>query len=535
MVKSFIFDLHNLQLTSYPTYQSPIRTFQELGISTENIDSQRLRFERKRLLLEIQISSTQTTTIGDKELSKNDVIELFDELEQVTHLDYHTSIFNHSKLLLLLEKSEVSTEKVESKDKIRFETQEEWDVFIAFISPYLAESIDKLLSKVIRKSSFKELDEIRSFFKLLTTRDSFYAFRKLNNFCETLSDRLEHIAYNNIRFPDEQVVYLRYAPFYNVVNELTGTYPNLPNSVAHAIINFTVDCQRKVGREKTLVEISDQARRLHCDAKSKSLIVNNRDSFYQSREENLKYNPNKIWRVIVGIAVVILLLFRITNRCDSSRNRPDLSPETMELMERLYESQGVRAAEGDSNGTVRFVPSRRSGNADFDESSFLDLHEKIVASTENSIYADNYYISQGNPSIISPFKADSLGPVHNLKNETYSDMIMVISEGASLKSYFVKSSGSIEFSAGENASIFFYGGKNWDDDRTIQHLHRSPKTNALHIIRFNGHFSYQSSKDVKFLSKYFTLTDGESDDFIIKEVKSNYEFYQGDRFVNYSF
>lgn len=519
-------------MTSYPTYQSPIRTFQALGISTDNIDSTRLKFERKRLLLEIQISTTQTTAVGDKELSKNDVIELFDNLDRISDLDYHKAIFNHPKLLNLLEKSEV-VGKIEAKHKIKFETQEEWDKFIAFISPYLAEAIDKLLSKVIRKGRFKELDEIKNFFKLLTTRDSFYAFRKLNNFCETLSDRLEHVAYNNIRFPSEHIGFLRYAPFYNVVNELTGVYPNLPNSVAHAIINFTVDCQRKIGRGKALVDISDQARRLHCDAKSKSLIINNRESFYDSREENLGYNPNKIWRVIIGIAVVFFILFRISSRCNSSRYESSFSNENQDLLERLNEireAQGIR-----DDNTVRFAPIRRNGDADFDETSFLDLHENVVHSTQSSVYVDNFYLSQGNPGIISPFKGDSTGPVYNLKNETVSDMVMVISAGTSLKSYFVKSASSIEFSTEAGACIFFYSGKRWKESRTIEHTHQSPKTQEISTIKFNGYFSLWEERDLAFLKKYFSLTDGDSKDFIIKMVDSKYEFYQGDRHVNYSY
>lgn len=507
-------------MTNYPTYQSPIRTFEVLGISTESIDPNQLKLERKRLLLEIQISDTQTTTIGDKELGKNDVIELFDELEKVTHLDYHTSIYQHPRLLQLLEKSEVSKSKVENKHKIRFETQEEWDEFIAFISPYLAEAIDKLLSKVIRKRSFKELEEIRSFFKLLTKQDSFYAFRKLNNFCETLSDRLEHLAYSKTTFPTEQVTYLSYPAFYTVVNELTGTYPNLPNSVAHAVINFTVDCQRKVGRGKTLVAISDQARKLHCDAKSKSIIIGNRESFYDSREQSLGYNPNQVWRVIVGIFVVVMLLFRVVNRCDSSRsNSPSLSPETLELMERIRENNGNSSSRDDY----------------FDESSFLDLHETVVNAVKNKKFKENYFLVSEDPGIGTPFKVDSIGSLYTLKNETASDMIMVISTNYGLTSHFVESSEEIEFLVGENTSFFFYGGRSWNNSRNIQHLYRSPLNNVFRMVRFNGHYARQNEKEVQFLKKYFSLTDGDAEDFTIKEVDSKYELFQGNRYVNYSY
>jgi hypothetical protein len=516
-------------LTEYPTYQSPIRTLEELGISIDSLDANKLNFEKKRLLLEIQISDTQTTTVGDNEFSKNDVIELFDRLKSIDHLDYHKAIYNHPKLLHLLENGEVSSVKIEESNKIRFNTVPEWEEFTAFVSPYLTQSIDTLLSKVIRKHRFGDLMEIKSFFKLLTQSDKYFAFRKLNNFCETMSERLEHLAFTKTTFPADETKYLCQPGFYDLVNELIVSHPNLPNAVAHAVINFTVECERKVGRGKKLVTISDQARRLHCDAKYKSLIVNNRDAFYESREQTLGYNPNNVWRVLVGAVVVIGLIFRMVSRMDSS---PDytVDPNIQEILENMH----LKRVEKD--GRTYYVSDRTNRHENFNESAFLDLHERVVTSVQDNDFTEFNYIQQGDPGILSPFKPfPDDGTKRIIWNETPSDMIMVISGHNSLTSHFIQSGDSTSFNLEENACMFFYGGTNWTNDQTIQHLHRTSRPEKFELIQFNGYFSTQFGRDIEFLKKFFTVVDDTPEDFKIIIEKGKYELRQGEGYVNYSF
>lgn len=514
-------------MTTYPTYQSPVRTFQELGLSTENIDANQLKLERKRLLLEIQISDTQTTTIGEKELSKNDVIELFDELERVTHLDYHTAIFNHPVLLNLLENFKVAG-TIEEKHKINFDTDIEWNMFINFISPYLANAIDKLLSKGIRKSNFDDLEKSLVFFKLLTPTDSYFAFRKFNNFCETLEGRLQILVSRNKKFPAEEVTYLHQASFYNSINDLSNTYPNLPDNVATDVINFTVACEEKAGRGKILVDISDQVRRLHCSAPTRWIIIGNRDAFWESREQFLKYNPNTVWRVMIAIIFIGFAFARINKGCESSNNRVTNIPNQEELFEHINQLE----KEGIENYTVTTLTDNTSN---FDESSFLDLHEKVVSATKLSQYVKNILVQQGDPAIISRFNSGVSGTNYNLTNETSSELLILVLVDSCLNSYYVNSSSSITFKANNNSFLFFYSGKRWKDNRTIEHWHRSPKASVISQIRFNGYFSYRSEENFQFLRKFFTLTDGDSKDFKVTNDNGEFEFYQGDKNVNYSY
>ena len=427
----------------------------------------------------------------------------------------------------LLENGEVSFVKVEDSHKITFNTVPEWEEFIAFISPYLTQAIDKLHSKVIRKYQFGDLIEIKSFFKLITESDKYYAFRKLNNFCETLSERLEQLAHTSAKFPSDETVYLCYPPLYDLANDLQTSHPNMPNAIARAVINFTVECERKSGRGKKLVAISDQARRLHCDAHFKSLIVNNRDAFYESREQVLGYNPNQAWRIVVAAVVLMGFIFRFTRACDSDRNYRGEKKDLREIFNNIKV--------GDDGKTYYVSPSK-SGKSDFTESSFLDLHEKVVATVVDNDFSEFNYIKYRDPEIISPFKPfPDDGERRSIWNETPSDMIMLISGHNSLTSHFIPSGDSISFKLEENASMFFYGGQNWSTSKTIQYMHQSPRTDRLKLIQFNGYFSTQFDRDLQFLKKLFTVVDNSPEDFRIITEKGQYELRQGDGFVNYSY
>ncbi len=532
-------------MTTYPAYQSPIRTFESLGISTENIDPVKLRMERKRLLLEIQISDTQTTMLGNKELGKNDVIELFDQLENISNLAYHQAIFDHPVLLHFLEHANVTTQSTKQQF-IHFDTQEEWDDFTRFVSPYLTFSFDKMMSKVILKSSFWELDKVMHFTKLLTPIDGVHAFRKLNNFCITLSERLKMLASKSKRYPEKDTAFLSYGVFYKCINTVSTFYPNLPNVLAAGIINFMVMCQHKPDRGKNLVDITNQLLTLNCSEHLRQLIAENGKVYRRSKEESTSYNPNTAWRVIIGVIVGILMIFRVASRCDSgSSSSYDLpsNESQQEMFERIREQ--IRQQRGNqqtqpqpvpqvqpNTQTYRSVPPTRPGTVDFDENSFLDLHHNVIASIGLSRYEKNPISTVGNPKILSAFPPSAIEFNYTLTNETESDAILIMWYGDGLTSHFVKAGNTIDFKAADDACFFIYSGKAWSDSKTITHPHRSPRTQKTQDIQFNGYFSLVSPQDIVLAKKYYSLNGNRTKDLVLKD---NYQLFQGGSYVNYSY
>jgi len=234
-------------LSSYPTYRSPIRLLHELGLDTTEINAENLKVERKRLLLELQLAEGQTVQFGNQSYTKNDVINAFEELNGVSDLDFHSTIYQHSDLLNFLENHEVER-RIKNVHVVFTHIENKRDKFTHFISPYLAKSIDRLITRVLVDKKFIDLDKIEVLFQLLTPTDAIYAFRKFHSFCESLEEELLGISQSMMTsengvsiFPKGKTVYLRYRPFYNLTNHVAEYYPNITDTVAKAIITFKLN------------------------------------------------------------------------------------------------------------------------------------------------------------------------------------------------------------------------------------------------------------------------------------------------------
>ncbi|MCJ8288662.1 MAG: hypothetical protein HRT58_01420 [Crocinitomicaceae bacterium] len=503
-------------MTNYPTYRSPIRLLKELGISSKNIDQRELKLERKRLLLEIQLSDQHTTTIGKQEFTKNDVIKLFEELEGVTDLGYHALIYDHSTLLNLLENNRVDGSVIKGR-RIQFNTHEETDAFSEFLSPYLTNAIDKLMSTAIREKNYLAIQRIQIYFRFLTPTDAHFAFQKFINFCKTLKLRLVELKNDQHIFLKGESRYLGYAPFYDLVNYLEQYYPSLPDTVAQAVISFTIESRNDLGRGTTLVSISDQAGKLNCSENLKSIINTNRDAFFTSKEEPAsgKITTPGLIRII---ALIILGIYALTKMFGS--NDSIHSDENDRFLKRLEQ------LEQNSNQSS----PQRKPDFDFTELTFNELHSRFVKIVENESYAINNTYKKSKPGIFSRYNAPETGTKHELRNQTSSDMIIAVWTDGHLNTFFVKRKQSIIISSKETSRMFFYTGKDWQTDKCIQSM-----TDGITFTTISGIFTEQTDEEFEFFRKYFTLTKQTSGDFTIKDENSGYELYQGDRFVNYSY
>jgi hypothetical protein len=511
-------------LSSQLIYQSPLRIFDSLGLDSGNIDSEALRLERKRLLLEIQISPTQTTILNGKEVGKNDVIELFDRAEGVSDLAFHRIIFKHPALLNLLETQKIP-ELISYVDLIRFESKEEESAFRTFVSPYLAEAYAKASTSILRNGNYLSLLQTSAYFRLLTQSDVYVAFQNIENYCSILEQNLKHLAVNNLKFVPTEYEFIYYQPFYDLINKLSVYFDNLPSIVASAIINFTVDCQHKVGRGKHLVTLSDQARRLQCSAELKSILIKNREAFWNSKEQTISFNPNKVWRGIVYSVLIIAILYKFTSRCETYTNtNPNFNePANLEQLMRDFDEQQANDPERIAHRNETFL---------------LNLHEATVWRVKNRQFnATKLYADQA-PKLTPTIDCFDSTLTHSptqkvmLQNNTNAEMLMILMDDDKFISLYVGKFETVEFTLSTNASVFFYSGNKWRNQFAI--AYDLPGLNGEFMF-LNGSFENVSARSIEFLSRYYSLRDEPTTELLIEEKEGRFEFYQNGASVNYSY
>jgi len=112
-------------------YISPFH-FVELP-PTGAIDRKDISLARKKMLAELELNDGKGIEINGKEVSKNDIVLFFDELQQSSQLSWHIAIYRDKVLLGFLEQG-----ILEEKDRFAQNLLYTDEDFIVWISPYYA-------------------------------------------------------------------------------------------------------------------------------------------------------------------------------------------------------------------------------------------------------------------------------------------------------------------------------------------------------------------------------------------------------------
>lgn len=487
------------------------------------MDPDALRLERKRLLLEIQISPTQTTILHEKEVGKNDVIELFDQLDGVTDLAFHRIIYDNTDLLNLLETQKIPN-LVANVGLIPFNDAELEFKFRTFVSPYLAAAYAKASVSVLRTGDYLSLLRTSHFFRFLTQSDAYLAFRNIENYCNILEENLQHFTRKSVTYNSEDYRFLYYSPFYDLVNKLSDYFEHLPSTVGAAIINFTVSNQQKIGRGNYLITLSDQARRLHCTAELKSILINNREAFWNSREQKTSFDPNKVWRVLVIGLILFIGILRIAMKNDS--------PNIISVQQQQANLEELRKQFNERKViSSKTLPSK-------DESFLQDVHAETLSAVQRGEYAYSKMASVAVPKLIPTFESyDPKKPVLSsslvqIQNNTSAEIVMILMDDSKFISRHLHKFETIEFPLGSNASVFFYSGNKWYNDETIAYDRSGLNGEFMYL---NGRFINIDEKNIELLRRFYSLRDEPTTELLIEEKEGQYEFYQNGVMVNYSY
>ncbi|MEZ4776680.1 MAG: hypothetical protein R3D00_26125 [Bacteroidia bacterium] len=160
---------------------------------SNGLDQTMLKREKKRLLAEFELHNTPTIVLRGKEISKSDVLRVFDMLSTDTERSHHLRIFQNPKLLTFLE--EASLEYFYSGDIVLLASFP--SDFLAFIAPYFAEQYNRRLFHAFRQRDWEEINVLCahpiaipvSFFAL-AYKDTFRHIHTLVTDIETLASQI---------------------------------------------------------------------------------------------------------------------------------------------------------------------------------------------------------------------------------------------------------------------------------------------------------------------------------------------------------
>jgi hypothetical protein len=275
-------------------YQSPIRLFNHLQISTEILnDVLQLPKLKKLLLAELAIAENGIIKIDDFTYDKNEILIELDKPDFYSRLQFHQQIWNQKSLLNLLEKNQFNKYFNQYYLWIDFKNE---SAFVDFISPYFATSFNHVCKTILDEMDFVTMPEWLSYIGFIKNDDYEIAFGSFRNYLQGRVKIFKNINVDQIK-KDSDFTYWASLNWADTINKLPEFLNESIEQFINAGINFTVNNYKKnvvlsLSINKELLRIK------HCTANQLELLTQNLEYYKNYRVEKINNTYNLTDRFI---------------------------------------------------------------------------------------------------------------------------------------------------------------------------------------------------------------------------------------------
>lgn len=386
-----------------PFHYLPSETIQDLIT-----DVSKIKLVRKRMLAEVELSDTQSIFINGKELTKFDVINIFDNLNNQSLLDIHSEIFKDKALLDFLENGKFSTNFTAP-----FNPRLTNEIAINLISPHYIEVSIDFLNEALAK---KDIETVRNFFSvshLMNNKDTFefyeYLTKKLMVLVKPISELEEKIKNNYIPVAND-LNELHLGTLIKFLNELPEDFNKLREDVAASLNGLGCELINH-SYNAFAVSLFTKAQFLKCS----DFIKDYFDSNLSTAKGNLRINSKSSTSnsgnsrgVLTGAGFLVFIVIRIILAISNSSSHADYTPVnyTTYVTTSNDSDYTVRynSSESDTFATLASTESTYSSayykqaNTSFDDFMRLLYNQNLMFSPRERIYksfkkGDNVYKS----------------------------------------------------------------------------------------------------------------------------------------------
>jgi hypothetical protein len=290
------------------TMQKYISPFRNLGLDlSQEVDKNALNLAKKRLLTELDLSRTATIMWGGKEMTKNDVIQLFDTFGSADNLDFHRQIATNKGLLAFLEK-QILSPKNDFVDDLAFAPAQ----FKAFVHPYLAHSCVEYLTTCLKNAQSANLHIFpMQLLNQLPYNDLERVWQAVEAFlkqqraqADTLTKRIR--SRDRVKIGETQA--FRSPQFVACLNWLPDRFHEFRTGYVASLFHLAESCW-SIKAHKVAVDILRYASHINCIEQNK-LVVQARLNAYENRLGEVEKTAvqEKAFRYVIGAIVAIIVI-----------------------------------------------------------------------------------------------------------------------------------------------------------------------------------------------------------------------------------
>ena len=303
-------------------YISPLHF---IALSTAGtIDRKDLLLAKKKMLAELELNEGRGIEINGQEVSKNDIICFFDDLQQSADLSYHLAVYKDPVLLKFLEYN-----TLEKNDRYADNPLYADDAFITWLSPYYAASFVVFAAECFEDMADDEWATLLRNPLLMNSYNQETAWEGLEKSMEADINRLKLYA-------DRQTMSHRPIMTQSELNEISPVcefkhimmlerlpaerFRQLRDEMAFAIMQICITAFNHTDRGWALNTI-ENARILAVSEELKTQVYNKKYEMERLAKGN-SGSPNKVplWTILRIALFVLFVGSRLFNSCNQSNN-----------------------------------------------------------------------------------------------------------------------------------------------------------------------------------------------------------------------
>lgn len=327
-------------------YISPVSLLKTLDI--HEFDKKALALARKKLLIELELNGGNTITLNGRELTKNDIINLFDNLNLDKDLHYYIAVAGDPVLLHFLETGKLTGSMRFKPESLYYE-----DGFINWVSPYYCTSFCRLALQCLTEMRDDEWMALSANPLLMNMYDAEKAWQLVENAITPNLKKLCRFVQNKGYGDRDAVQALTNFRYISMLQKLPAKrFTALKDEYAWATMQCSVYIFNKVNRATGLTMV-ENALLLAVSAEVREGIAGKEiemQTFFRGRKRRTE---DKIARIIViGLLITFILYVIILAIRDSGTTYINKRPApangdsviTLRQLDSMYaDSTGTKA------------------------------------------------------------------------------------------------------------------------------------------------------------------------------------------------
>jgi len=488
-------------------YVSPI-LMMDLPVSS-TYDKKDLLLAKKKMLAELELAGTTTVQIKGKELSKNDILQLFERLGETSDFRFHVAVASDQNLIDFLEGKSIIRKKSNTNPNPLHDDL----AFISWISPYYYQSFVQFADTFIKKQDTDSWDHLLSAKKLMDFKHEDMAWSKIEASFERKLDEVKALLTNDqARLRYDFVTESERLCDYRLINMMLSLpeerFSSFRDEYAFHMMELLIAVfnTRNLGNQHYATETLLNAKLLAVSEYSKDSIQKKHDEMEgllleaSHGQSSSKSSGNIPWTAVVAILVFV---FRMAMSCGGGSTKSSYDFPSYNYSPQKYNSTLLDSLAALSSESFEQIADSKIGGLN----SFMDAIMRAASDTLNMktknlrtgadpykyVWSNNIFSESGLQIPEHPFR---------IENESTMDGIFFMSNRNKVFSIYVKAGEKsiVSLAEGDN-KIYMYIGQNFKEGPGFP-----LKLGQSDTVMIKGMFTRKTYANTHFLNSPFTQT-----------------------------